>query len=138
MRYLALVFLMAAACCAEDLCPYLNAATAAGVLGGEVSLHINANFCVFARGSSQLRIEVQMVSLPYEPRCEPHPTALRGIGNAAFGCSTEDKQGNLSEQIAARVRDRAFFIRLTSNNIARAALSEKVRSVAEQVAGSLY
>ena len=138
MRYLALVFLIAAACRAEDSCPFLNSATAAGVLGGEVTSHINGNICLFSHGSSQLRIEVQTVSLPYKLNCDPNPKLLKAIGNEAVACSMEDRNGSISEQIVGRVRDRAFSVRVTSNNIARAALREKARSVAEQVAGILF
>jgi hypothetical protein len=138
MRYVALVVLMAAACRADDSCPFLNAATADGVLGGEVTSHVTGNLCVFAHASSQLRIEVQTVSLPHKSKCEPNPTSLKAIGNEAFACSIDGKNGTISEQITGRVRDRAFFILLTSNNIVRAALREKARSVAEQVAGILF
>jgi hypothetical protein len=133
MRGIVLILLIAAAGRAEDACPFLNAATAAGVLGGEVTTHISGDICVFARNSSELRIEVKIVSFLYKPNCSPSPTSLRSIGNEALACESDH-----SEQIAGRVRDRAFFVRLTSNNIARAVLSEKTLLVAEQVAGILF
>ena len=132
------LLLFAAASLAAQPCPYLNAATAAGLLGGDVTASVKGDICTFAHGSSQLRIEVQTVSLPHKALCEPNPAPLKAIGNEAFACGTADKAGNISEEIAGRVRDRVFFIRLTSNNIARAALRERARSVAEQVAGILY
>ena len=138
IRYAAMILLLPAACRAEESCPWLNAATAGGVLGGEVTSHIDGNICVFTHNSSQLRIEVQAVNLPYKASCEPNPTPLKAIGNEGLACSVDDKSGSISEQVVGRVRDRAFFIRLTSNNIARAALREKARSVAEQVAGILF
>ncbi|HEX3682835.1 MAG TPA: hypothetical protein VHU83_09850 [Bryobacteraceae bacterium] len=133
MRGIVLIFLIAAAGRAEDACPFLNAATAAGILGGEVTTHLSGEICVFAHNSSELRIEVKAVTLAYKPSCSPNPTSLRSIGNEAVACESDH-----GEQIAGRVRDRAFFIRLTSNHIARAALDEKVRLAAEQVAGILF
>ena len=133
MRFAALILLFAAASRGQQSCPWLNAATAAGVLGGDVKSQITEDSCLFAHGSSELRIEVKTVNLPYKPDCSPNPTALRAIGNEAVAC---EKPG--SDQVAGRVRDRAFFVRLTSNDFSRIALREKVHSVAEQVAGILF
>jgi hypothetical protein len=133
MRCLVFLMFIAAACRAEDTCPLLNGATAAGVLGGEVTSHVSGDTCVFTHDSSELRIEVKTVSLPYKPECAPNPAPVKAIGNEAVACD-----GDRSEQIAGRVRDRAFLVRLTSNQAARAALREKARSVAEQVAGILF
>jgi hypothetical protein len=137
MRSIALLVLIAAGCRAENACPFLNAATAAGVLGGEVSSRMNGDICVFTHESSELRIEVQNANLPYKPNCPSNATSLKAIGNEAYACSVDGKNGT-SEQVVGRVRDRAFLIRITSNSIPRAALCEKVRSVAEQVAGILF
>jgi hypothetical protein len=133
MRCIALLLFIAAAGRAENSCPFLNAATADGVLGGEVASHVSGDTCIFTRNSSELRIEVQTVRLPYKPNCSPSPTPLNAIGNEAVAC---EKPG--SDQVAGRVRDRAFYVRLTSNDLSRTALREKARSVAEQVAGILF
>jgi hypothetical protein len=132
------LLLIAAACHAEQPCPFLNNATAEGVLGAATIATAAGHVCMFTRGSSQLRIEVETVSLPYKSHCEPNPTPLKAIGNEAVACSVESGNGYISELINGRVRGRAFFIRLTSNNIARSVLREKACSVAEQVAGILY
>jgi hypothetical protein len=134
-----LVFLLLACVSrAEQPCPWLNAATAAGVLGGDVKSRINADSCLFTHESSQLRIEVQTVSLPYKLNCGPNPTPLGAIGNEALSCSLHGNNGRMVEQIVGRVRDQVFFIRLTSSNIARDVLREKARLIAEQVAGILF
>lgn len=138
VRYTALMLLLVAACRADEACPWLNAATAGGVLGGEVKSQVRDGNCVFTHEGSQLRIEVQAVTLPHKLTCGPNPTPLKGIGNEAIACGLDEKNGGITEQIAARVRDRAFFVRLTSNNIARAALRDKARLAAEQVAGILF
>jgi hypothetical protein len=139
MRYAILCFLFGASFCwAEEPCPWLNAATAAGILNGKVTSHVASGVCVFRHDTSELRIGVETVNLPYKPGCEPNPTFLKAIGNEAFACSVEEKKGNISEQVAGRVRDHAFSVRLTSNDIPRIALRERARQVAEQVAGILF
>jgi hypothetical protein len=142
MRYAIVLFLLGACICrAEEACPWINAATAAGVLGGEVTSHYDGSTCLFANTSShsQLLIKVQTVSLPYKLNCEPNPTPLKAIGNEAVACSNEGSNNvQKIEQVAGRVRNSAFLIKLLSNDIPRAALREKARSMAEQVAGNLF
>ena len=138
MRQAALLVLLAAAGRAEQPCPFLNAATAAGILGGEVESRIHGDICLFSFESSQLRIEVQTVSLPYKLDCGPNAKPLKAIGNEALSCSLHGNNGRMIEQIVGRVRERAFFIRLTSNENARDALRDKARLVAEQVVGILF
>lgn len=128
-----LLLLTAAFARGQQPCPYLNSATAAGVLGGEVTSQVNGDICLFTHNSSQLGIQVQTINLPYNPNCAPNPVPLNAIGNQAVACDGEG-----SEEVAGRVRERAFFVRLTSNSFTRAALRDKTRSVAEQVAGILY
>lgn len=140
MRFAALLLLLGAGVCrADEDCPFLNTATAAGVLGGEVTSHVEGPNCVFKHSSSQLSIKVETVTLPYKPNCQPSPTPITGIGNEAVACSNE-ASNNMPEieQVAGRVRDRAFLITLQSKEIPRATLREKARSIAEQVAGVLF
>jgi hypothetical protein len=140
MRHLVFALLLAAACRAEEACPWINGATAAGVLGGDVRLDKSDTVCIFTHDSSQLRIEVETVSLPYKVKCEPSPTPLKGIGNEAAACSPEEKNGAVAEQVAGRVRDHAFIVRISTidRSIARATLRDKTRLIAEQVAGILF
>jgi hypothetical protein len=132
------LLLMAAASRAEQPCPWLNAATAAGVLGGDVKSQISEDSCTFTHDSSQLRIELRPISPPYKLDCGPNATPLNAIGNEAISCSLHGNNGRMVEKIAGRVRDRAFFIRMTSTDIARDAIRDKARLVAEQVAGILF
>lgn len=129
-----------------ESCPWLNTATAAGVLGGPVNARISrankgpddAN-CDFIRreGSLEygLRIEVGSVG-----KCRGNATPLRAIGNEAVACSYEGKNGQLAEQVIGRVRDRAFLIRTSTNDrsVRSSVLRDKARKVAEQVAGTLF
>lgn len=140
MRSALLALLLAACLCsAEETCPFLKDATAAGILGGEVVSHSDASSCLFTFKSSQLVIKVQTVTLPYKPNCRPNPTSIRGIGNEAVACSNAGSASvQKIEQVSGRVRNRAFLIELLSNDIPRDVLREKIRSVAEQVSGILF
>lgn len=173
-------------CGAAENCLWLNEATAAGILGGAVTLQVfhlahgmpaagtanakssagpmNANpsgpkyvtmstddeDCTFARRagaiSSELRIEVRTM---YQSRaeftsrvagCGNDKVSLRAIGNEAVACNTGNERGGRSEQVVGRVRDRAFLVRVTSNDAARdrAALRQNAQAAAEIVAGNLF
>jgi hypothetical protein len=132
------LLLIAAASRAQQPCPYLNSATAAGVLDGEVTSQVNGDMCLFTHNSAQLHIEVRTANPPYKVECGPNQVTLTAIGNEAVACSLHGNNGRLMERITGRVRDRIFFVRLTSNDLSRTALREKARSVAEQVAGILF
>jgi hypothetical protein len=154
---LTVVLLSPAFCRAAEMCPWLNAATAGGALGGAVSMTVtrrdsnkdDAN-CDFVRKQGavmyELRIEVQTMGeavkeFPsYKAQCGSDATQLKAIGNEAVACSLDDKNGHRSALVVSRVRDRAFVIRVitTDSAMTAAALSEKARSMAEQVAGNLF
>lgn len=138
MPCLPLLLLLAALGRSENACPYLNDATASGILAGDAAASVSGDTCLFTHGASELRIQVQSVTLPYKPGCGPSPASVKAIGNEAYACSADAKDGTPAEQIAGRVRDRAFVVRLASRGIPRAALREKVHLVAEQVAGILF
>jgi hypothetical protein len=124
---------------AEGACPWLNAATAGGVLGGEVQVTVTPAACEFVRPHASLRIEVTPVSTPHA-NCGSDAEPLKAIGNEAVACSYRDKSAWMFEQIIGRVRDQVFLVRLGSDDrsdVART-LREKVRAVAEAVAGILY
>jgi hypothetical protein len=136
-------------CTAEDKCPWLNSATAAGMLGGAVKANVTRTACEFVRlgGSSEsvLRIEVETLGAPRDfasraAQCGSGAEALKAIGNEAVACTHSDKKGQVAEQVVGRVRDQAFLVRIsTDEHAARAAgLREKARKIAEQVAGFLF
>jgi hypothetical protein len=132
--------LMAAA---EERCPWLNAATAGGVLGGSVQVTVTPASCEFVRKAgaqeTTLRIEVTAASAP-NAHCGPGAKPLKAIGNEAAACSYEGKAGWMAEQVVGRVRDQAFVVRIGTNDRSAMAktLREKARNVAEQVAGILF
>jgi hypothetical protein len=128
---------------AEDRCPWLNAATAGGVLGGAVQMTVTPASCEFVRQYSGhetvLRIEVGAVNAPHA-QCGSGTVALKAIGNEAMACTHQGKQGWMAEQVVGRVRDQAFLVRVGTDDPSAAAkmLREKARNVAEQVAGILF
>ncbi len=128
---------------AGERCPWLNAATAGGILGGEVQATVTATSCEYVQGSGGqekvLRIEVRAASAEHA-RCGAGASALKAIGNEAQACAYAGKEGWLGEQVVGRVRDQAFLVRITTNDrsATAAALPEKARNVAEQVAGFLF
>jgi hypothetical protein len=154
---------MPAICAAagNEICPWLNAATASGVLEGPVVVivtHPGQNkddaSCKFTRreGSmvSELEIEVETMSDPahdfaaYKARCGSDAAPLRAIGNEALVCSLHETfhgtKKQASEQVVSRVRERAFIVRVSSNAPAQTKieLRDKTQRVAEQVAGFLF
>jgi hypothetical protein len=146
-------------CLAEVQCPWLNAATAAGVLGGEVQANVAAltaqgdTTCEFKRtehsATLRLAIAVHTMALPskdfatYLARCSGTKVSLKAIGNEAVQCVPSNGAGDGGEQIIGRVRDRAFVIDLKRSSARQptspaSGLSEEARNVAEQVAGALF
>jgi len=138
---------------AAEICPWLNAATAGGFLGGAVTDVTVARAktgddatCNFVRHEGslllELRIEVgtmrsaAMDFASYTARCHSAAVPLKAIGNEALACS----DGQLAEQVVGRVRDRAFVVRISTSDRSSqpSALREKARKVSEQVAGFLF
>jgi hypothetical protein len=146
-------------CRAQTQCPWLNSATAAGVLGGEVQANTTAltpqgdTTCDFKRAQQasvfELKIAVRTMALPskdfatYLLQCAGTPVPLKAIGNEAFQCVPRNNSGNGGEQIIGRVRDRAFVIDIKRGSAKQSTspqngLSEEARNIAEQVAGALF
>jgi hypothetical protein len=128
-------------------CPYMNAATAAGIVGGEVkSSFVSSGVCDFATVLTKLRIVVETVSdaasqfRAYAARCEGIRAALPAIGNEAVACSHGEKDGLRVDQVIGRVRDKIFDIQLSTRDhtLTAAGLREKSKLAAEQVSGNLF
>jgi hypothetical protein len=136
-------------------CPWINKATAGGVLGVHGDRHaiastVTGNSCSFevagSQGMERLLVHViafqqspQLVRL-YEKGCTSTPVWLSGIGNEAFACSVRSR-AQLSNRVAGRVRDRAFEIELVHRATGVSAeknLQGLAISAARQVAGNLY
>lgn len=127
----------------EERCPWLNAATASGFLGGAVHMTLTSGSCEFVRQDGvhemTLRIEVASTSGRHA-QCGSGAEPLKAIGNEALACAYEGKAGWIAEQVTGRVRDQAFLVRISTNDRSAAPkpMREKVRKVAEQVAGILF
>jgi hypothetical protein len=164
MRYftLGLLVLLAprlAFCQANTGCPWLNVATASGVLrstDGETMATLSQGSreaCTFiyhdTTASRELRITMEQVQDPsqamtrYEAHCSGEASPLQAIGNEAVICAADTKGQANGEQVIGRVRDQVFAVTMTTSarkdpSMSRDALKEKTKNIAEQVAGALF
>jgi hypothetical protein len=120
-----------ALCRAEAKCPWLNAATAEGLLGGKVQMNITpptAQGDMSCEFSSQqdatvsiLRIEVHSMEVPakefasYLSQCSGTTPPLKAIGNEAVQCMLKGRSTPGEEQIIGRVRERVFLLSVHRN-----------------------
>ncbi len=143
---------------AQTKCPWLNEATARGILGGDVTILVKLNdqgagVCKFTRqqGSAihELRISVNlMTDIPkqfptYLAQCPPKSPALPATGNEAVTCTTHTKENHYAELVVGRVRNQAFAVSLSSTvqddpSMTQKERREKTNLIAEQVAGILF
>lgn len=144
---------------AANNCPWLNEATASGLLGGDAvgafqaSSSLQPAVCTFTdriHGATRtLRIQVEtppdtearLKSL--EKSCGPGITALPAIGNEAVACSTARAGKQIGEQAIGRARDQIFVIRIHSSMpndpvLTRPTLTARIRTAAAQVSGNLF
>jgi hypothetical protein len=143
-------------CKGESRCPWLNVATASGVLNGPARLEVtdspaSGNVCVFRYQDGAVLSSLQIVvreirdtskdRRPYESQCTSAMVPLRAIGNEAVLCAV-DARNSHGEQVIGRVRDRLFIVGIRTGprtpSMERESLQEKAESVSEQVAGSLF
>jgi hypothetical protein len=100
---------------------------------------------------AELQITVHtMVNIPAEyehfaAACSKDAISLRAIGNQAVECSERGESHSRVEKVIGRTRDRAFVLVWTipgpedgPNAMTQDAIREKMRNLAEQVAGSLF
>lgn len=153
LRTLLVLALAPAAAMAQSpqACPWLNAGTAAKILGSEVTstVHSDSNWsgsCRYLTSTSPAAsIEVDVGKTDSHP-CGSGATPLTAIGNQAVLCSVLNKSGQNVETVSAQVRDAWFVLVLTTSprtSPASSARSEPAASppiefLAEQVAGNLY
>jgi hypothetical protein len=155
---LGLAVLMPAVCHAQAMCPWINVATARGIVGGAVTATVKISehgfgICNFSRQQRatvhELRISVNvMTDVPkqfpiYLAQCPPKSTPLPAIGNEAVMCSIQGKGDEYAEIVVGRVRDRAFVVGVSSSiqndlSMTQETRRERANLVAEQVAGILF
>jgi len=147
-----------ASCQAKNNCPWLNEATASGLMGGTAVGDYTAAapgspaVCAFVRqdagATRTLRIAVEIAPEPHARFAElaqvcAVPTALKAIGNEAVECAADDRRGGMGQRAVSRVRDQVFTITISSSlkddpELTRDALQSKIGVAAEQVAGNLF
>ena len=148
-----------ALCHAENNCPWLNEATAGGLLGGDaVSRKTGGTdgqptVCTFTQQDAgvtrTLRVTVEITTEPHGRMsavaqvCGADASPIKAIGNEALVCAADDRKGALGERVVGRVRDQVFTITINSTLKAdpilnREALKAKIYTAAEQVAGNLF
>jgi hypothetical protein len=139
-------------------CAWINTATAAGFLGGDVvaSSYQAASkrpaVCVFTKqtdsGIRTLRVTVERSEDAHARfsavarTCGADAAFLRAIGNEAVVCR-DDRKGGLGEQVVGRVRNQVFTITLISTGkddqlLTRSALKDSIYTAAELVSGNLF
>jgi hypothetical protein len=146
-------------CHAANNCPWINEATASGLLGGGATGSYSqpsppqAAVCTFVQTSTEgtrtLRIAVEQTP-DFQARiesefkaCGTDPTPLTAIGNEARMCNADDRKKLLAERVVGRVRDQVFIITISSTqkrdfNLNRDMLKASAYTAAEQVAGNLF
>ena len=155
---LAAAFFTPAICHAQTKCPWLNEATARGILGGDVTILVKLNdqgagVCKFTRQQGatthELRISVDlMTDIPKQfpthlAQCPPKSPPLPATGNEAVTCTTHTKENHYAELVVGRVRNQAFAVSISSTvqddpSMTQKERREKTYKVAEQVAGILF
>jgi hypothetical protein len=153
------LLLLPASAYAANNCPWINEATASGLLGGDaVGAATGAGAgqpgtCTFVSqmgGTTRtLRINVEIVPDPHArlgeltQHCGTDTANMPAIGNEAVVCSADDRKGGLGERVLGRVRDQVFSITIGSTQkhdpvLDRSALKTRIFTAAEQVSGNLF
>ena len=152
--------LLASAAGAAENCPWMNEATASGILGADATgLYMPATagqpgVCTFsetgARAPRTLEIRVQTMPDAHErlvagnsAACSGPSSPLPATGNEAIVCAAGEHKEKPAERAIGRVRDQLFTITLTSSGkqddfLTRDELKTGIATAAEQVAGKLF
>jgi hypothetical protein len=153
----AAVFCSVAPAQAQARCPWLNVATASGMLGGPAALQVERvsdreTVCTFRVEQDRKTWSLAITVKSQQPiailegfeksSCTAPGAPLRAIGNEAVLCRDDDKHFH-GEQVVGRVRDSLFSVAITTSVkddpiLAKDVLDQKVTNTAEQVAGSLF
>lgn len=145
-------------CFAEASCPWINAETVQGILGGEIQ-NVSVSppnaqgdtTCEFAfkqgDAASMFDVAVYMMSNPekdfdsYLAQCHGTKTAFTTAGNEAIHCIS-NKGEPIEEQVIGRVREKAFVLTLHRESDLpiekRSGANNYIRDMAEEVAGNLF
>jgi hypothetical protein len=141
---------------AASQCPWLNAATASGILSAAASeSYVEAaaeqpGTCTF---TSKSAAGDRVLSIAVEISSEAHARlgvlgrgcriSLPALGNEAVECAVEDRRSTVSQRVVGRVRDQVFTIAISSSvkndgDLRPDELKNRLAAAAEQVAGNLF
>ena len=155
----AICLMLPAASSAENNCPWLNEATAGGLLGGDATGvktdpgSGQPTVCTFTQQGTgvtrTLRVIVEIAPEPHARMsavaqvCGADVLPIKAIGNEALVCTADDRKGGVGERVVGRVRDQVFTITIASTLkvdpiLNRDALKARIYTAAEQVAGNLF
>jgi hypothetical protein len=152
--------LFSVTCGAQSICPWLNVATASGVLGGAAAVEVNntgidTGTCVFRlqdrAPNDTLRIAVIRADhpenagkemTPYKASCTSSEAPLKAVGNEAVLCISNTRTSR-GELVVGRVRGNIFTVAISTgtgndSQATRDMLAEKAEQIAKQVAGALF
>jgi len=154
-----LLLTLSTVCRAKNDCPWINEATAGGLLGGDAvgdfktASQGQPAVCTFiAKDESATRtLTVSVLQTPdFDAAlqsamrvCASDSTPIQAIGNQASVCMQDNRKGGLGELVVGRVRDQVFTILLGSSLkgdliLTRRELRSRIYTAAEQVAGNLF
>jgi hypothetical protein len=143
---------------AANNCPWINEATASGLLGGDATGTATGagtgqpGVCIFVSqhegATHTLRIVVELSPDPHARLgelahlCGSGAAIMPAIGNEALVCE-DDSKGALGERVLGRVRDQVFNLTIASTQkhdplLDRSALKARIAIAAEQVSGNLF
>ena len=147
-------------CRAANNCPWINEATASGILGGdsvgaltEPGAAGGQTICEFTQQGDgfkrTLRITVELASNPHdrlvavEQICGVDAAPLKAIGNEAQVCAAGDRKSGMGQRVLGRVRDQVFTITIVTTLkadpiLTNEALKARIVTAAEQVSGNLF
>jgi hypothetical protein len=154
-----LLLALSTVCQAKNDCPWINEATAGGLLGSDAVGDFKAAsqgqpaVCTFiAKDESATRtLTISVLTTPdFDAElqsamraCGPDSAPILAIGNRASVCVQDNRKGGLGELVVGRVRDQVFTITLGSSLkgdilLTRQELKTRIYTAAEQVAGNLF
>ena len=148
-----------AAAYGANTCPWINEATASGLLGrkavGEVTEAAAGQpfICTFTQqdesGKRTLRVTVEIVRDSHARQgaiaqaCGADVVPLRAIGNEARICAADEHKNRIGERVVGRVRDQVFTITIYTTVkddpiLTRDELKSRIYTAAEQISGNLF
>jgi hypothetical protein len=143
---------------AANTCPWMNEATASGLLGGDAvgvytAVPGQPSICTFTQQSQgaarKLVVTVEIAQDPHArmativQTCGANAATLNAIGNEAMTCDPVERKGEMAERVVGRVRDQVFTITLLSSLkndpiLTRDTLKTRSQTAAEQISGNLF